>query len=66
MEDYLFEKIDKKKPNRLSNLEWLGQDMISAGNVFGPSTSYGNNLVGCAKNCVASSLIKSGVIVSCR
>lgn len=46
MEDYLFEKIDKKKPNRLSNLEWLGQDMISAGNVFGPSTSYGNHSIG--------------------
>lgn len=27
-EDYLFEKIEKKKPVRLSNLEYLGLDMI--------------------------------------
>lgn len=44
MEDYLFEKIDKKKPNRLSNLEYLGLDMIEAGNDFGPGTSYGKTL----------------------
>ncbi|XP_018917785.1 endophilin-B1 isoform X2 [Bemisia tabaci] len=45
VEDYLFEKIDKKKPNRLSNLEYLGLDMIEAGNDFGPGTSYGNALI---------------------
>lgn len=28
VEDYIFEKIEKKKPNRLSNLEYLGLDMI--------------------------------------
>lgn len=28
VEDYIFEKIEKKKPTRLSNLEYLGQDMI--------------------------------------
>lgn len=27
-EDYLFEKIEKKKPTRLTNLEYLGLDMI--------------------------------------
>lgn len=43
VEDFLFEKIDKKRPNRLSNLEYLGQDMIEAGNEFGPGTAYGNN-----------------------
>lgn len=42
VEDFLFEKIDKKRPNRLSNLEYLGQDMIEAGNEFGPGTAYGN------------------------
>lgn len=41
VEDYLLEKIDKKRPNRLSNLEYLGLDMIEAGNEFGPGTSYG-------------------------
>uniref|UniRef100_T1HBG5 BAR domain-containing protein n=1 Tax=Rhodnius prolixus TaxID=13249 RepID=T1HBG5_RHOPR len=42
VEDYLLEKIEKKRPNRLSNLEYLGQDMIDAGNEFGPGTPYGN------------------------
>ena len=31
VEDFIFEKIEKKKPNRLSNLEYLGQDMIEVG-----------------------------------
>ena len=42
------EKIDKKKPNRLSNLEYLGLDMISAGNEFGPGTSYGMHTTHCS------------------
>lgn len=42
VEDFLFEKIEKKRPNRLSNLEYMGQDMIDAGNEFGPGTAYGN------------------------
>lgn len=41
VEEYLFDKIDKKKPNRLSNLEYLGNDMIEAGNDFGAGTPYG-------------------------
>lgn len=45
VEDFLFEKIEKKKPNRLSNLEYLGQDMIEAGNEFGPGTAYGGALL---------------------
>ncbi|XP_067001892.1 endophilin-B1 isoform X2 [Anabrus simplex] len=45
VEDYLFEKIDKKRPNRLSNLEYLGLDMIEAGNDFGPGTAYGSALI---------------------
>ena len=28
VEDFIYEKIEKKKPNRLSNLEYLGLDMI--------------------------------------
>lgn len=28
VEDFIFEKIEKKKPNRLSNLEYLGLDMV--------------------------------------
>uniref|UniRef100_A0A0A9YCG1 Endophilin-B1 n=1 Tax=Lygus hesperus TaxID=30085 RepID=A0A0A9YCG1_LYGHE len=45
VEDFVFEKIEKKKPNRLSNLEYLGQDMIDAGNDFGPGTPYGAALL---------------------
>lgn len=45
VEDFLFEKIEKKRPNRLSNLEYLGLDMMEAGNEFGPGTSYGSALI---------------------
>ena len=30
------------KDTRLSNLEYLGGDMVEAGNQFGPGTPYGN------------------------
>ncbi|KAL1457755.1 hypothetical protein WDU94_007949 [Cyamophila willieti] len=45
VEDFLFEKIEKKKPSRLSNLEYLGLDMTEAGNAFGPGTTYGTALI---------------------
>ncbi|KAI4465460.1 sh3 domain-containing [Holotrichia oblita] len=45
IEDFIYEKIEKKKPTRLSNLEYLGLDMIEAGNEFGPGTSYGSTLI---------------------
>ncbi|XP_066593680.1 endophilin-B1 isoform X5 [Prorops nasuta] len=45
IEDVFYEKIDKKKPNRLSNLEYLGIDMIEAGNDFGPGMAYGSALI---------------------
>lgn len=41
VEDFLFDKIEKKKPSRLSNLEYLGISMIEAGNDFGAGTAYG-------------------------
>lgn len=44
VEDYLFEKLDKKR-DRLNNAELLGQDMIDAGTDFGPGTSYGSALI---------------------
>ena len=31
------------KNTRLSNLEYLGSDMIEAGNEFGPGTPYGTS-----------------------
>lgn len=45
IEDYIFDKIEKKRPSRLSNLEYLGLDMIEAGNEFGPGTAYGSALI---------------------
>lgn len=44
IEDFFYEKIDKKKPNRLSNLEYVGVDMIEAGSEFGPGIAYGKLL----------------------
>lgn len=35
VEDFIFEKIEKKKPQRLSNIEYLGLDMIEAGGTYG-------------------------------
>ncbi|KAF5269332.1 hypothetical protein FQR65_LT02634 [Abscondita terminalis] len=45
IEDFIFDKIEKKRPSRLSNLEYLGLDMIEAGNEFGPGTAYGSALI---------------------
>lgn len=45
IEDFVYEKIEKKRPARLSNLEYLGLDMIETGNEFGPGTAYGAALV---------------------
>lgn len=45
VEDFIFEKIEKKKPQRLSNIEYLGLDMIEAGGTFGPDGSYGLALI---------------------
>lgn len=33
-EDFIFEKIEKKKPVRLSNLEYLGLDMIEVSDLI--------------------------------
>ncbi|XP_055838353.1 endophilin-B1 isoform X2 [Episyrphus balteatus] len=45
VEDYIFEKIEKKKPSRLSNLEYLALDMIEAGGDFGQDSPYGMALI---------------------
>ncbi|XP_055372638.1 endophilin-B1 isoform X2 [Condylostylus longicornis] len=45
VEDFIFEKIEKKKPQRLSNMEYLGLDMIEAGGDFGQDTAYGQALI---------------------
>lgn len=45
IEDFIFEKIEKKKPQRLSNIEYLGLDMIEAGGEFGQDGAYGTALI---------------------
>ncbi|CAG9823416.1 unnamed protein product [Phaedon cochleariae] len=45
VEDYIYEKIEKKRPSRLSNLEYLGVDMVEAGTALGPGTAYGGALI---------------------
>ncbi|XP_059167177.1 endophilin-B1-like isoform X2 [Physella acuta] len=49
MEDLLYEKLEKKKKDRITQYEILGNAMIDAGNDFGPGTSYGNALVKCGQ-----------------
>lgn len=45
VEDYIFEKIEKQRPKRLSNLEYLGLDMIEGGGEFGQDGAYGSALI---------------------
>ncbi|XP_017837553.1 endophilin-B1 isoform X2 [Drosophila busckii] len=45
VEDFIFEKIDKSKPKRLSNLEHLALNMIEAGGDFGQDMPYGQALI---------------------
>ncbi|CAI9718193.1 endophilin-B1 isoform X4 [Octopus vulgaris] len=49
MEDFLYEKVDKKKRDRYTNAEQLGQVMIDSGNDYGPGTAYGNSLIKCGQ-----------------
>lgn len=41
IEEFVYEKLDRKAPSRLNNPELQGQHMIDAGNEFGPGTAYG-------------------------
>jgi len=38
------DKIDRRRLTRLSNLDYLGVDMVEAGNDLGPGTLYGKSL----------------------
>ncbi|ESO85878.1 hypothetical protein LOTGIDRAFT_130216 [Lottia gigantea] len=49
MEDLLYEKLEKKKKDRVTNAEQLGLYMVDAGNDYGPGTSYGNALIKCGQ-----------------
>ncbi|XP_053100138.1 endophilin-B1 isoform X1 [Hemicordylus capensis] len=49
IEEFVYEKLDRKAPSRMNNPEVLGQYMIDAGNEFGPGTAYGNALIKCGE-----------------
>lgn len=49
LEEFVYEKLEKKAPTRMNNHELLGQSMIEAGNEFGPGTAYGNALIKCGE-----------------
>ncbi|XP_006008635.1 endophilin-B1 isoform X1 [Latimeria chalumnae] len=49
IEEFVYEKLDRKAPSRINNHEQLGQYMIDSGNEYGPGTAYGNALVKCGE-----------------
>ncbi|XP_022609816.1 endophilin-B1 isoform X1 [Seriola dumerili] len=49
LEEFVYEKLEKKVPTRMNNHELLGQSMIESGNEFGPGTAYGNALIKCGE-----------------
>jgi len=49
LEEFLYEKVQGKKPPRLVENDILGQSMIDAGNDFGPGTGYGSTLIRCGQ-----------------
>ncbi|KAE8610701.1 hypothetical protein XENTR_v10012209 [Xenopus tropicalis] len=49
IEEFVYEKLDRKAPSRLNTEEQLAQYMTDAGNEFGPGTAYGNALIKCGE-----------------
>ncbi|XP_042365807.1 endophilin-B2-like isoform X4 [Plectropomus leopardus] len=45
IEEFIYDKLDKKLPSRTTNPELLGQYMLEAANEFGPATPYGSTLI---------------------
>lgn len=51
VEDYLIEKlaVGEKRKERLRNLEWLGSNMVAAGQDLTPGDTYGSALIKCGQ-----------------
>jgi len=49
VEEFVYEKVQGSKPQRMLENDVLGQHMIDAGNDFGPGTAYGSSLVKCGQ-----------------
>ncbi|XP_021331724.1 endophilin-B2b isoform X9 [Danio rerio] len=45
IEEFFYEKLDKKIPSRITNAELLGQYMQDAAKDFGPGSPYGSTLI---------------------
>nr|XP_031306507.1 endophilin-B2 isoform X6 [Camelus dromedarius] len=45
VEEFLYEKLDRKVPSRVTNGELLAQYMAEAANELGPTTPYGKTLI---------------------
>ncbi|XP_044030018.1 endophilin-B2-like isoform X6 [Siniperca chuatsi] len=45
IEEFIYDKLDKKLPSKATNTELLGQYMLEAANEFGPGTPYGSTLI---------------------
>ncbi|XP_052448768.1 endophilin-B2 isoform X3 [Carassius gibelio] len=45
IEEFFYEKLDRKLPSRTTNAELLGQYMQDAAKEFGPGTPYGSTLI---------------------
>ncbi|KAL2092020.1 hypothetical protein ACEWY4_011818 [Coilia grayii] len=45
IEEFLYEKLDRKAPSRPTNAELLGHYMLEAAKDFGPGTPYGSTLI---------------------
>uniref|UniRef100_A0A669BZX5 SH3 domain containing GRB2 like, endophilin B2 n=1 Tax=Oreochromis niloticus TaxID=8128 RepID=A0A669BZX5_ORENI len=45
IEEFIYDKLDKKLPSRTTNAELLGQYMLEAAIEFGPETPYGKTLI---------------------
>ncbi|XP_037341090.1 endophilin-B2-like isoform X5 [Pungitius pungitius] len=45
IEEFIYDKLDKKLPSRTTNTELLGQYMLEAAHEFGPGTPYGSTLI---------------------
>ncbi|XP_057688440.1 endophilin-B2a isoform X6 [Corythoichthys intestinalis] len=45
IEEFVYEKLDRKAPSRVTNGELLGHYMQDAANEFGPDTPYGSTLI---------------------
>lgn len=41
IEEFIYDKLDRKLPSKTTNAELLGQYMLDAANDFGPGTPYG-------------------------